>query len=363
MAILPMTVKLSGILFLSVLSFAAAGAQPQLPAGPSNVLPCRELKIEGPVAGASPVQWISPSEGVSTLNGWCGTVGPARLLAPGQQLTPRGGRTLVVSWNMHVGNGNLEELIREVRLSERAEGHGEPDFVFLLQEAFSRSADIPSDAPDNARVPDRINGVSADLPELARKLGFWMYYVPSMRNGSQAGEDAQDRGNAIFSSLPLEALHAIELPFFVQRRVSLAATVHHPGNGRRFRVAVTHLDTRAPMMKGFIFGAPSARNRQAQWLVRTLGTLQDDGLPLIMGGDLNTHFGSLESAVDTLSHIAPRIQCSPAPTHASGLTLDYLFAQPAVTRTVAPCKRLNSRFDSDHYPLVLPVDPEFGERH
>jgi endonuclease/exonuclease/phosphatase family metal-dependent hydrolase len=176
-----------------------------------------------------------------------------------------------------------------------------------------------------------------------------------MRNGSQSGPDAQDRGNAILSSLPLAEFHAIELPVSVQRRVALAATVHNPASGVRFRVAVTHLDTRAPFMKGFIFGAPAARNRQAQWLTEALSSLQEDGLPLIVGGDLNTHFGRLESAVETLSRIAPRIECGGKPTHTSGLMLDYIFAQPEAMRATASCKRLDSRFDSDHYPLVLPV--------
>jgi endonuclease/exonuclease/phosphatase family metal-dependent hydrolase len=288
------------------------------------------------------------------------TVGPPVVFAPATPLSSadRGGRLLVVNWNMHVGNGNILELIEELSRQEESKGFKRPEFVLLLQESFRRGEEVP--CPGRSRVPRRIpppdSGV--DIEDIARQLGWWMYYVPSMRNGGHVGREAEDRGNAILSSLPLKSLEAVELPFVVQRRVALIATVTDAQNKPKLRVAVAHLDTRAPLRKGWLFGGPSARNRQARGIVDALKKFDEDGLPLVLGADLNSHLGAVEPAVNTVSKIAARWSAGTKPTHKSGLVLDHMFARFPEAWQSAECIRINNTFGSDHYPLVLSISPE-----
>jgi endonuclease/exonuclease/phosphatase family metal-dependent hydrolase len=257
---------------------------------------------------------------------------------------------------MHVGNGNITELIHELSRQEESKGFNRPEFVLLLQESFRRGVEVPS--PGRSHVPRRIpppdSGI--DIEDVARQLGWWMYYVPSMRNGGQVGEEGEDRGNAILSSLPLKSFEAVELPFVVQRRVALIATVTDAQNRPKLRVAVAHLDTRAPLLKGWVFAGPSARNRQARGMVAALKKLDDDGLPLVFGADLNSHLGTGEAAVDTVSKIAARTNCGKGRTHKSGLVLDHMFARIPETWQTAECVRIDDTFGSDHYPLALPIN-------
>jgi endonuclease/exonuclease/phosphatase family metal-dependent hydrolase len=141
------------------------------------------------------------------------------------------------------------------------------------------------------------------------------------------------------------------LPLAAQRRVALVATVTDAEMHPRLRVAVTHFDTRASLAQGWIFGGPRARNNQARALLASLYRFESDGLPLILGGDLNTYLGS-KQVIDTLSTIAPHIDCGSRPTHTLGLTLDHVFADvPAAWPH--DCRREDDAFGSDHYPLVL----------
>jgi endonuclease/exonuclease/phosphatase family metal-dependent hydrolase len=188
-----------------------------------------------------------------------------------------------------------------------------------------------------------------------------------MRNGNHIGEHAEDRGNAILSSLPLEDVQAVELPFVVQRRVALIATVTDATKQPLLRVAVTHFDTRAPLLRGWIFGGPAARNTQAKGFVSALEKFSTDALPLIIGGDLNTYLGS-KGVIDTLSQVAPRTECGKQPTHTSGFLLDHIFAEVPSTWP-AQCVRATSTFGSDHYPLLFslkvawPNHSSFDIRH
>jgi endonuclease/exonuclease/phosphatase family metal-dependent hydrolase len=187
------------------------------------------------------------------------------------------GRLIVVSWNIHVGNGDVVSLIDRISSFEHAQGNGDPAIVLLLQESVRQSSDIPKSS--GFSVPGRIarSEDKLDIAALARKLGWWMYYAPSMRNGDGAGELAEDRGNAILSSLPLQSVEPVELPFSVQRRVALVATVADTRMQPLLRVAVTHFDTRAPLTKGWIFGGPRARNKQASALLASLDQYETDG--------------------------------------------------------------------------------------
>lgn len=266
------------------------------------------------------------------------------------------GRLLVVNWNVHVGHGNVAALLQELLIQERALGHGRPDFVFLLQETFRRGEHVPD--PGRSRVPRRIRppAKGVDIVDLARSLNWWLYYVPSMRNGKLTGKRAEDRGNAILSSLPITFREQIELPRGVHPRVALMAIiggVHRPP----IRVAVAHFDTRASLRRGWVFGGPSLRNKQAKSIISAIEKVGDADLPLILGGDLNTHLGGREASVKTVATMIHRKRHGRKPTHLSGLVLDYIFARVPDEWETGKCVRMASRFGSDHYPLVLPVIP------
>src|SRR5262245_36575489 len=175
------------------------------------------------------------------------TVGAPILYAPvPMRAADKTGRLIVVNWNVHVGHGDITGLIEKISRAETSHGFGKPEFILLLQESFRQGADIPDST--GFKVPRRIAPPDAalDIHDVARELGWWMYYAPSMRNGNGLKERAEDRGNAILSSLPLEGVTAVELPFVVQRRVALIATVTDLQKQAKLRVAVTHFDTRSP---------------------------------------------------------------------------------------------------------------------
>lgn len=290
----------------------------------------------------------------SAMN-WRGTVGPSVMSNPAGRWND--GRILVVNWNIHVGHGDVAQVIEDLTVSERASGYGIPDFVFLLEEAFRRGTEIPSQYGSGSEVPSRISppATAGDIEDLAASLGWSLYYAPSMRNGRQTGEGAEDRGNAILSSLPLSDVQAIELPFVVQRRVALTALVSDPVRNRTLRVVVAHLDTTAALHKGWFLAGPLERNRQAQGLTAALAALDHRG-PIVVGADLNTNLGPFESADDTISRMAPRRDCNTSRTHNSGLVLDHIFAQVPGGWVEPRCSRMKSTYGSDHYPLVLPME-------
>ncbi|NOT26456.1 MAG: hypothetical protein HOP16_10185 [Acidobacteria bacterium] len=103
---------------------------------------------------------------------------------------------------------------------------------------------------EGAAIPRRMSpspptGARQDIVETARTRGLSVFYLPSMRNGSEEGAAGEDRGNAILSTLPLTELAGIELPFERQRRVAAAATVTRrdaAGAPWRLRVVSVHLN-------------------------------------------------------------------------------------------------------------------------
>ena len=131
---------------------------------------------------------------------------------------------VVLTWNAHLAEGRLSDLINQLRAGALTGGRPVQHFVLLLQELFRRGSDVPRFAGDvrsayaiKARDPD-----SPDANQYAAGLGLSFIYVPSMRNGPELQED---RGNAIVSSEPLLDPVALELPFERQRRVAIGASV------------------------------------------------------------------------------------------------------------------------------------------
>src|SRR5688572_27647254 len=99
---------------LVVSSAAARG-----PAPPSW-LPCLE-----PVAGVTWMPWTAQRE---TLDRWCASVGPPVLIASSTQPTDLK-RLVVVTWNVHVGGGQVEEFVKAHWADRDRSG-----LVLLLQE-------------------------------------------------------------------------------------------------------------------------------------------------------------------------------------------------------------------------------------
>jgi endonuclease/exonuclease/phosphatase family metal-dependent hydrolase len=310
------------------------------------------------------VSWLAhddPQE-ASLRRDWCEPVGPvASSSATGPQTNAFAGSLLIVSWNIAVGAGDVEHLVRTLANEERQNGRGVPDFVLLLQEAYRAGASVPANYTRQARVPRRIASGSRqgrDVESLAARLGMHFVYVPSMRNGAAVrGEPGEDRGNAILSTLPLRDLTAIELPLEHQRRVAVAARVDI--SGAPLTVVSVHLDARRPFTHGSVFAGPLARHRQAAALVRALTPARDAG-HVIVGGDFNTVAGPREPAIRSMEEGFIRAACGSSITHQWGLPLDYMFASDA--GVLESCRRSAKRFQSDHHPIVArirtPYSPE-----
>jgi endonuclease/exonuclease/phosphatase family metal-dependent hydrolase len=262
----------------------------------------------------------------------------------------------VISWNGNVDGGDLAGLVTALREGRLTDGRPVGDFVVLLQEAFRAGPSVPRELEAQAEAASRIDEHpktgSHDIVAAARALGLSLYYVPSMRNGRDPVDGlAEDRGNAILSTLPLADFTAMELPFERQRRVAISATVRLPradGASWKFRLASAHLDATASVKRLRLF-ASGVRARQARQLASAL----DDDVSTILGADLNTWAGgAAESAYRLLTSAFPQT-LAPAwrATSDAGFLLDYVLLRlPDVWR--AETRRLESRFGSDHHPLI-----------
>ena len=301
-----------------------------------------------PVQSAAPVTWFAPEleRDVMTLERWRAAVGSPLVIDAQPHATPSDSLT-VVSWNIALGAGEVVPLVRELQGS----GHG--PIVLLLQEAFRSGDDIPKTPVDAAFAgflgdskPER------EIDEIARTLGFSLYYVPSMRNGAPGRYD-EDRGNAILTNLDLDALVAIELPFERQRRVAVAATVrgaNADGEPWSVRLASVHLDNTGSLRRVWI-GSEYGRARQARGLRDALHGQE----PLILGGDFNTWFGFSDRAYAELARDYPQTRVTDSRRTFRGLLrLDHLFYRTPPQWQVT-VRRGESARGSDHHPLIATV--------
>jgi endonuclease/exonuclease/phosphatase family metal-dependent hydrolase len=339
-------------------------ARSAMPSAPDPDTGCKQThSVEGPDTPA--IRWVS-AEATSDRAGlaaWCSPVGGPVVLREDGEDAASLDSIAIVSWNVHVGGGDVSRLVDELRAGGLSGGRPVRDFVLLLQEVHRESADLPPSSI--GRVPGRVEeypptGERLDVVALARRQGLTLFYVPSMRNGRVDGGRAEDRGNAILSTLPLSDLEAIELPREAQRRVALAVTVRgraSDGAPWELRVANAHLDTRSSGTRLWAsFGA--GRLRQA----RAVADALPPDLPAVLGGDLNTW--SLPFLEDALPALRARFPQTPtpldAPTFSSGplfsRTLDHFFFRLPESWT-ARYVRLDDRRGSDHYPLLAWVRP------
>jgi endonuclease/exonuclease/phosphatase family metal-dependent hydrolase len=301
---------------------------------------------------AEPVRWLVTAADRTTLDAWCAAVGPA-LVATVPQPTPAAvvDSLLVVSWNVHVGGGDLSRFIEDVRSGRLTDGVPVRHFALLVQETFREAPHAP--APGTALPAPRSlevtppTGRRVGIEDVARRHGLSLIYAPSMRNGLR-----EDRGNAILATLPLTAPLALELPVERQRRVVVAGMVHGRttvGAPWTLQLASVHLENRS----GRRLLGVAGRRRQAAWLL--------DALPpaplAVLGGDLNTWTrGAAEPAARLVAADYPQTPAElPAGSTYAHLLLrgrlDYLFARvPGGAMTTY--RRAATAYGSDHYPLL-----------
>jgi endonuclease/exonuclease/phosphatase family metal-dependent hydrolase len=309
--------------------------------------------------GAPPsVRWTWAYDDAARLEQWCQAVGPAVVRAPSIASAAVDDSIAVVTWNVHVGGGDIPMLIDSLRAGRLTGGAPVGDFVLLLQEALRvDSTQVPLDLPPGAGVaqeiveaPPGLGRHPLDVTRIADSLGLSLMYAPSMRNGLLS---RSDRGNAILSTLPLHDVEAIELPFEAQRRVAVSALVTgRSGAGCAWTARVTsvHLDNwsgPAHLFRGFGTG----RLRQGKGLLA--GLAGRDTTPVhVTAGDLNTARGSAEEVVELFRGAFKQ---SPTPlyvrTHASGFHLDHVFVRDPAGRPRFSV-RAASRFGSDHWPIA-----------
>ena len=301
-----------------------------------------------PLSESAGIAWLTSQDAsdAATLARWRRAVGqPIVVQQAPRPVSSRG--LVVVSWNIALGSGDVASLFQSVQRE-----HPGQDVVLLLQEAFRGGPEVPH-APEHGEFARQIRGVDErEIDEVASALGLSLVYVPSMRNGAPGLSD-EDRGNAILSTLPLEDIVAIELPFERQRRVAVAATVrgrNANGDTWHLRVASAHLDNMAGPSRAWI-GAEYGRQRQA----RGLRTALDGSEPLLLGGDFNTWFGFRDAAYRETAAAFPQTQVTDQRRTFMGLLrLDHVFYRlPSGWR--ATTRRGESSLGSDHYPLITTV--------
>jgi endonuclease/exonuclease/phosphatase family metal-dependent hydrolase len=318
---------------------------------PEGAAACR-VRLEPGAAGQHP-----------DLGAWRANVGAPVAVDCAAPAAARLSGIDVLSWNVAIGLGRLEEVVAHLRAGEFGGAAMAPDrpLVILLQEAFRAGDSVPGTVGSRyhgGRLPDPRG--RRDIVEMALRLGLSLRYSPSMRNG----DHPSDRGNAILCTAPLDNAEAVLLPFVRQRRVAVAASLAgHPG----LTFVSAHLDTHGRLrhaQRSLAFG--SGRAAQAAALADSVASRSGS---VILGADLNSVLGMSDPAVRALvaagMHPARRIG-SWRHTFHSGvrLLLDHvLFRCDARFIDSAQVVRLDEAsgdrtpgvFGSDHHPLLARI--------
>lgn len=251
-----------------------------------------------------------------------------------------------MSWNVHVGSGDIRAFVKDLTSGIHTGQRPVRNYVLLLQEVVRTDGAPPLTGTSlgASRIRAHAPVSPIDIVQIGRELGLSLIYVPSMRNGSSASDPAEDRGNAILSTLPLSEPIAVELPGERQRRVVIIA------RASSVSVAVLHLDALGGARRLRVFWTPWMRDVQ----VRSAAPLFPDG-PLVVGADLNTWHGRDELAARFLGEL---FHTTPHSIERQGLglrVLDYLFVRAGANQR-AHYRQLQQRYGSDHRPLVAWVE-------
>ena len=262
---------------------------------------------------------------------------------------------VVLSWNAHLAEGDLGDLIAKLRSGSFTAGRPVNHFVLLVQELYRRGDAVPEfDGGDRSAFAIRPRDPEAfDVDDYAARLGLSMLYVPSMRNGPELRED---RGNAIISTAPLVDPFALELPLARQRRVALGAAIEvQTAEGpRRLELVDAHLEPLSSPKTLWVFKDPRAGQVRAilNRLDSARYTSSDRLAGVVLGGDFNTvRAGADETAYRLARSWSNSLAQEDARnTHMMG-RLDYVFARLHAGWTMST-RRLDERFGSDHYPVI-----------
>lgn len=296
---------------------------------------------------SGPIQWryLDDADERDESARWCVGVGPPVIRGGDPTAELPSNMLTIVTWNTHVGGGDVQAFVKDLRAGRLSSGRPVTRFVLLLQEAVRRGAAVPRQVPATMRSARRIaHSSTEDILSLADSLHLALFYVPSMRNGGLS--DEEDRGNAVLASVPLGGYTAFELPFERQRRIALEVSVPIAGRTgpRSLRLATAHLTN----MVGHHLWMFSefGRTRQAEALARAL-----DDEPMVLGGDFNTWFGDADAAYRALARRFARVDETDTRPTFGVLRLDHFFVRlpPGWHFTY---HRADDRYGSDHYPLV-----------
>jgi endonuclease/exonuclease/phosphatase family metal-dependent hydrolase len=300
---------------------------------------------------------ISEEADARELTRWCRAVGgPVYFGATSTSAEPPAVDDLtIVSWNAHLAEGELDELIEKLRAGDLTHGKPVEHFVLLVQELYRRGDGVPAFDPA-ARSAFAIrprNPDVADIDDHAAALGLSIFYVPSMRNGPDLRED---RGNAIISTEPLLDPLALELPLARQRRVALGAAVlvRNSGTVQRLEFIDAHLEPLSSPKTLWIFKDPRAAQARAilKLLDRPRYADRSQTFGVIVGGDFNTvRLGASETAIRLVRQWSTGFASEDRRnTHMMG-RLDYLFFNVPEGWS-ATTRRIDERFGSDHHPVI-----------
>jgi endonuclease/exonuclease/phosphatase family metal-dependent hydrolase len=302
--------------------------------------------------------WVSPTatRDRHPLSDWCATVGPVLYYRrPPSDLPAFVDRLAVVTWNVHVGFGDVRELIRRLRSGTYTGGEGIEHFVLLLQEAYRRDGGVPGRTFFRMRLPARVGARNlgkrgADIDRFVRDQRC---PCCTSRRCATATAPMRRRIGATRSCRRCrsDSPAVIELPFEHQRRAAALAVVEgrtRAGSGWRLGVVDVHLDTALALTRG---GPLAARRRQAAALVEALAAAPDD---TVLGGDFNTWLGSREPALKALRRAFPEGDDRATTTWKGPLglhgSLDHLLARGRAR--LLGVARLPDRLGSDHYPVM-----------
>ena len=304
---------------------------------------------------AASVSWrVAEPTDAPELTRWCRAVGVPIVAQRSAAEPPHLAEFVTLSWNAHLAEGQLPELIAQLKAGAFTNGRPVRHFALLVQELYRRGDDVPAfnDTDRSAfaivpRDPD-----AADVEDHAKALGLSFIYVPSMRNGAELRED---RGNAIISTEPLLDLLALELPLARQRRVAIVAAVNvrTPNGIQRLELVNAHLEPLSSPRTLWVFKNP--RGRQVKAILDLLETprFTDERLAgIVLGGDFNmVRGGSREEAYQHARAWSTSLRHEDSRrTHMMG-RLDYLFFRSPSDWTVST-RRIDDRFGSDHHPIL-----------
>ena len=292
------------------------------------------------------IRWFAPEDPGerARLDAWCAGVGAAVQTTAAASGTGTIGMEDItfVSWNVHVGSGDIRAFVRDLTNGHHTGQRPVNHYVLMLQEAVRTDGAPPltGAAVGAARIPAHAAVSAVDIVQISRELGLSLVYVPSMRNGASAADPADDRGSAILSTLPLSEPIAIELPGERQRRVVIIA------KAASVSIAVLHFDALGGGRRLRMFWTPWLRDVQ----VRSTASILPGG-PLVVGADLNTWHGRDELAARFLARL---FRPTPLSIDRQGLglrVLDYMFFRAGADRR-AYYRQVENRYGSDHRPLV-----------